>query len=176
MRTTLAFVLLAVLLAACGKNGSGGARGGSGAPEVDRSSPEAVLEEAHRALAAGDWAALQPFLTADGRSRVEADLLAWHAALIDPATGPRAASRLPVPTGEPGRAMAKQAIAEGDPGALLRLLVLADPRPPLAPLVRTAHPRDVSRVELSYPALGAERRRVVLTRGTDGWRIDRLQL
>ncbi|HVG93038.1 MAG TPA: hypothetical protein VND21_01230, partial [Planctomycetota bacterium] len=69
MRTTLAFVLLAVLLAACGKDGSGGARGGSGAPGIDRSSPEAVLEEAHRALAAGDWAALQAFLTADGRER-----------------------------------------------------------------------------------------------------------
>jgi len=176
MRTTLAFVLLAVLLAACGKGASGGARAGSGARGIDRSSPEAVLEEAHRALAAGDWSALQPFLTAEGRSHVEADLKAWHDALTDPATGPRAASRLPVPTGDAGRAMARQAITEGDPGALLRLLVLADPRPPLAPLVRIAHPPDASRVELAYPARGAERRRVVLTRGTDGWRIDRLQL
>jgi hypothetical protein len=176
MRTTLASALLLVLLAACGRDGGGAARGGSGVRAIDRSSPEVVLEEAHRALAAGDWEALAPFLTADGRTRVEADLKAWHEALTDPATGPSAASRLRMPEGEAGRAVARRAIAEGDPGALLRLLVLADPRPPLGPLPRTVRAPDLERVELAYPARGVERRRVVLSRGPDGWRIDRLQL
>jgi hypothetical protein len=173
MRTLVPILLAVTLLAGCGRGGGGG---GGGRPAPDVSTPEAVLVEAHRALAAGDWASLQPFLTVEGRARAEADLKAWHDVLTDPVTGPRAAGRIPMPADEAGRAVARRAIAEADTAALLWLLVLTDPRPVLPPLAPVPRAPDVARAELSYPVRGGEQRRVVLVRQPDGWRIDRLQL
>jgi hypothetical protein len=81
-----------------------------------------------------------------------------------------------VPPDEGGRAIVRRAIADGDVPALLWLLARADPRPALPPSAPAVRAPDARRVELTYPARGAEQRRVVLSRAADGWRIDRVQL
>jgi hypothetical protein len=176
MRRLPAILLAALALPACGRGDGHATSEARAAPAPDRSTPEIVLAQAYDALAAGDWARLEPFLSAEGRARAEADLRAWHDVLTDPATGPRAAARVPVPDDEAGRDRARRALVDADAGSLLWLLARADPRPPLAPSPPATRPPGVTRVELAYPARASEWRRVVLSLGPDGWRIDRVQL
>lgn len=180
----VAFVLSCVV--ACGKQGAppgtapaGGDACPVGAAAPDLSTPGGALGAAARALAAGDLAALDACLTADGAAAVRRDLLAWKAVLVDPAAGPRTLARIPNPSGEQEKA-AYRAGFGGDPAGLLVILA------------RATHPRGegadgAPRVEV--PASGASdrvegdrilpdgtRRRAVLVRRDGAWRIDRFSL
>lgn len=175
---TVAGVLLSSFCAACGRDAPP-ARGGTGASAgpavVDRSSPDAVWKAAHAALADGDLVRLRPYLTPAGELRLSRDLEAWRALLVDPATGPRVATRVKLPDDPTARAAAQAALATGDAAALLRVYVASEPRGPWAPLpTRTG--ADGDRVDLEVPAHGGETRPVRLVRTADGWRIDRLAL
>jgi len=175
----LAGVVGAATLCGCGKKGSPSAPGNESkpaAPALDRSTPEVVLAQAHALLRVGDLAGLGAFLTERGAASVRLDLEAWRAMLVDPAGGPRLASRLPVPDDPAERASLAAALAGGDPTALLRLYLRADPHPPLPPAAPVPRAPDLTRVELAYPAADGSTRRVVLVRKPDGWRIDRLAL
>ena len=175
----LASVVDAASLCACGKKSVPAAQGEASkpaAPVIDRSTPEVVLAQAHALLRAGDLAGLSAFLTERGAASVRLDLEAWRAMLVDPAGGPRLASRLPVPDDPAERASLTAALSGGDPTALLRLYLRADPHPPLPPAAPVPRAPDLARVELGYPAADGSTRRVVLVRKPDGWRIDRLAL
>lgn len=176
--TTVVGVLLALLPAACGRDGPSraGEKATPAAPApVDRSSPDAVWRAAHAALADGDLARLRPYLTPAGELRLSRDLEAWRALLTDPATGPRVATRVKLPDDPAQRAAAQAALAGGDAAALLRVFLASEPRGPWVPLPpRTG--ADGDRLDLEVPAHGGETRPVRLVRTEDGWRIDRLGL
>ena len=174
-----ALPLIAAALLACGKQGAAPSAGGDAKPAakpIDRSSPEIVLAQAYERMLAGDLAGMSPFLTERGSASVRRDLEAWRALLVDPAGGPRIAARIPASADPAERAAIAAAFSGSDPSALLRLYLRADPHPPLASAAPVPRPAEVLRVELSYPVPEGASRRVVLVRGTDGWRIDRFAL
>jgi len=167
-------LLLALLLApaalGCGHDappaGSGARKPAEGpaTPAVDRATPEVVLVAAHRALSAGDLAALRPHLTDAAYEHLVRDLATWKPP----------PSRLPA---DPARREAiTKAIASGDPAQILRAYVEVEPRLPLPPPPAVERPPDVARAQLTMPARDGETRLVRFARATDGWRIDRLQL
>ncbi len=174
---TVAGVVLASLVPACGREGPAAKGTSPGAPtaEVDRSTPHAVWRAAHAALADGDLARLRPYLTPAGELRLSRDLEAWRALLTDPATGPRVATRVKLPDDPAARAAAQAALATGDAAALLRVFIASEPRDPVTPLPTDLPLRD-DRVDVDLPAHGGETRPVRFVRGADGWRIDRLGL
>jgi hypothetical protein len=161
---------LSLAIASCGgespQSGGGAAKAAAGpaTPVVDRSTPEAVLVAAHRALAAGDLAALRLHLTDAGYEHLVRDLLAWKPPV----------SRLPADPAR--REAATKAIASADPAQVLGVYVAVEPRPPLPPPPAVDRAPTVVRAELSIPAHGGEARLVRFVRGPDGWRVDRLQL
>jgi len=187
MRPTLlsrfALALCGVAAVGCGDDESAGGRskgtGGPVVPSVDRSSPEVVLAAAHRALVAGDYAGLEPYMTPSGLARVSRDLVAWRTIAADSgaaASGAHVAPRVRLPDDPASRDAALAALSGDDPRALLRAYVAIEPRVALPPAVPAARDPGVDRAELTMPAAGGETRLVRFVRGTDGWRIDRLQL
>lgn len=197
----LALVLLLLgggVAVGCGKRGRGGSEdgGGSGgrASGPDLSTPEAVLVGVADTLARGDLEGLDARLTPEARAAVRRDLEAFHAALRDPAVGPRYAARLPAPRDDAEAETYRKAILEGDPAGLFLLLMRASPRPPPGPAASASSaPADAgprapmsppvppdaaaaSRLERDLPAGDGTRRRVVLVREGGLWRVDRLQL
>jgi hypothetical protein len=151
----------ALALAACGAE--------AGPKGPDRSTPEAVFAHATSALSRGDLAALDAILSDAGRAQVRRDLEAWRAVLRDPATGPRVLARLPRDESAIRRAL------DGGLEDVLRLYVRADPHPAAtAPPAERAP--DATWASIDYVSSDGSRRRVVMTRGADGWRVDHLQL
>ncbi len=169
VRRTLALALAVAalaLLANCRR-----VRGPEG---PDLSTPEAACRVAMKALAAGDLSRLDVVLSPAGAAQVRRDLEAFRRVLSDPATGPKAMSRVAAPKDEAEKAAIEKALS-GDPAALLALYVRADPHPdaavpppPLAP--------DASWAQMDYVARDGTRKRVVLTRTGGAWKVDLLQL
>ena len=168
-----AWFLLCVLAttASCGK----------GAPPPPPTAGD-VFSRAMNALGAGDLAALGSVLSPAGADQVRRDLEAWRTAvLVDPAEGPRVLSRLPSGPAAPPRALVEKALA-GDPAALLALYVAIDPHPASGesdPSAAAAYGVPVvpgSPVLFLYAARDGSRRRVILTKYPDGWKVDLLSL
>jgi hypothetical protein len=181
IRPVAVLALLALIPAGCGRDGPSsrsGARPGaaSAVPSVDASTPEALWPSVHAAFAAGDLAALRPLLTEDGYVRLTHDLEVWRSFLVDPSTGPRLATRVRLPDDPAARDLAQRAIKDGEPSALLRVYVLAAPRPALVALPVVARAPDVVRDDLEVPSRDGETRPVRFLRGPSGWRVDRLPL
>ena len=185
--STLAATLVAVLTnGACGKGGADRAPGGreTGGSDAgpaararpDLSTPLAALSAAVKALGAGDLAALDACLTAEGAVRVRRDLAAWKDLLADPTTGPRAVSRIP-PARDEAEKSAYVAGFGGEPAGLLRMLARADAasgaeaRADVGPFAV-----DAVRVEGERVRPDGTRRRAVLVRDGATWRVDRLAL
>ena len=177
-RPILVPLVLLVLLtaAACGRDRPRADRAAAPETPPDRSTPEAVLVSAHRAVAAGDLDALAPWFTARGVESLRRDLEAWRVVLADPATGPRAVARLPAPEGPDGAAAMRKALAGEDPRALFRLYVRTDPRPAVPPLAPAARPPDATVADLTVPAADGGTRWVRLVRTADRWRVEQWNL
>jgi hypothetical protein len=169
--------LVAASCVACGDERPRGATTASAASRaIDRSTPEATVAAAHAALAAGDLAGLEPYMTEAAMRRLTDDLAAWRSFLVDPVSGPRVASRIPLGDRPDAAATAERALRTGDPAALLRLYVSADPRAPLPPTAAAPRDAGATTAEVEVPARDGERRLVRLVRTADGWRIDHLPL
>jgi hypothetical protein len=152
-----------------------GAGAGSGPGGPDLSSPEVVCAQALSALETGDLASLLPLLDEGASAGLLRDLGAWRDALASPSDGPRTLARLAPARGEADRDELRRAL-EGDARSLLRAYVRSDPHPAPSPPPPPTLSADRSRAAVDVAAPDGRLRRLLLSRGASGWRIERFPL